>query len=82
MSGHTPFAALNSRENYYVKALYYVFGYNDLVDMLPGVPAQMKADAIEFAQLYSEQFAEAESVINIQDCFKMFLAGKKVFKRE
>ncbi len=82
MSGHTPFVALNSRESYYVKALYYAFGYNDLVDMLPGVPAQMKVDAIEFARLYSEQFKNAEHVINIQDCFKMYLSGKRVFKRE
>lgn len=77
-----PFSALNDRANYYVKALYYAFGFNDLVDMLPGVPAQMKVDAIEFAKLYSEQFADAEYVINIQDCFKMYLEGKRVFERD
>lgn len=82
MSGHKPFAALNTRDNYYVKAVYYAFGHNDLVDMLPGVPAQMKVDAIEFGQLYRDQFGEAESVISVQDSFKMFLAGKKEFKRE
>lgn len=77
-----PFSALNDRANYCVKALYYAFGFNDLVDMLPGVPAQMKVDAIEFAKLYSEQFADAEYVINIQDCFKMYLEGKRVFERD
>lgn len=77
-----PFAALNSRDNYYVKALYYAFGYNDLVDMLPGLPEQMKVDAIEFASLYRDQFGESEYVIALQDSFKMFLAGKKEFKRE
>lgn len=76
-----PFAALNSRDNYLIKALYYAYGYNDLVDMLPGLPAQMKVDAIEFATLYSDQFKEAESVIAIQDCFKMYLEGKRVFER-
>lgn len=82
MSGHTPFAELNDRRNYYTKALYYAYGHNDLVDMLPGVPDQMKVLAPEFAALYSEQFKDADHVINIQDCFKMYLAGKRVFKRE
>lgn len=82
MSGHTPFAALNSRNNYYMKALYFAFGHNHLVDMLPGVPHQMRVDAIEFAKLYSEQFKDAAHVIAIEDCFKMYLAGKQVFTRE
>lgn len=77
-----PFSALNTRDNYYVKAVYYAFGWNDLVDMLPGVPAQMKVDAIEFATLYRDQFGESEYVIALQDCFKMYLAGKKKFERE
>jgi hypothetical protein len=77
-----PFAVLNDRANYYVKALYYALGYNDLVDMLPGLPNQMKVDPIEFATLYRDQFAESEYVINIQDCFKMYLSGKQVFVRE
>ena len=81
MSGK-PIEALNSRANFVVKATYYAYGYNDLVDMLPGLPSQMKVDAMEFGKLYSEQFADAEHVINIQDCFKMYLSGKRVFKRE
>lgn len=76
-----PIEALNTRDNYYVKAVYYAFGWNDLVDVLPGVPAQMKVDAIEFGQLYRDQFGEAESVIALQDCFKMYLEGKRVFER-
>lgn len=75
-------ATLNSRDNYQVKALYYAFGWNDLVDMLPGVPAQMKVSPIDFAELYNQQFSGAEHVINVQDCFKMYLSGKTVFKRE
>lgn len=77
-----PFAALNSRDNYYVKALYYALGWNDLVDSLPGVSGGMKVDAIEFATLYRDQFGEAESVIAIQDCFRMHLAGAREFKRD
>lgn len=73
---------LNSRHNYRVKAFYYACGHNDLVDMLPGVPEQMKVNAMEFANLYERQFVGAEHVINIQDCFKMYLSGKRVFKRE
>lgn len=77
-----PFAALNSRDNYYVKALYYAFGWNDLVDTLPGLPSELKADPIEFAKLYRDQFGESEYVIALQDCFKMYQEGKRVFKRD
>lgn len=84
MSGHKPFAALNSRDSYYVKALYYAFGWNRLVDAIknPAFSATMKVDAIEFASLYRDQFVDADHVISIDDSFQMFLAGKKVFKRD
>lgn len=81
MSGHTPVAALNDRANYQVKALYYAFGFNGLIDALPGLPNEMKVNAVEFARLYSEQFTDAEHVINIADCLKMYVEGKRVFSR-
>lgn len=83
MSGHKPFAELNDRANFYVKALYYAYGHNDLVAAInnPAFTATMKVDPVQFADAYREH-AKQESIINIQDCFKMFLAGKRVFKRE
>jgi len=83
VSGHKPFSALNTRENYYVKAFYYALGHNDLVDAInnQAFTATMKVDAIEFADLYYNQFQHAKHVINIQDCLKMYLGGKRVFER-
>lgn len=74
---------LNSRDNYRVKALYYAYGHNDLVAAIgnPSFTATMKVDPTDFANLYHNQFAEAEHVIAVQDCFKMYLEGKRVFKR-
>lgn len=84
MSGHKPLSALNSRENFYVKAFYYALGHNDLVDAInnPAFTASMKVDAIEFADLYYNQFQNAEHVINVQDCLNMYLSGKRVFERD
>jgi hypothetical protein len=75
-------SVLNRRDAYLVKATYYAFGHNDCIDELPGLSKNLKADAVTFGRLYAEQFCEAENVISVQECFRMFLAGKKVFKRE
>lgn len=78
-----PFSALNDRANFYVKALYYAYGHNDLVAAIgnPSFTATMKVDCVAFADAY-QKHAENEHVINIQDCFKMYLEGKRVFKRD
>lgn len=75
-------AALNDRANYRLKALYYAYGHNDLVAAIgnPSFTASMKVDCSAFADAY-ERHAESEHVIAIQDCFKMFLDGKREFKR-
>lgn len=84
MSGHKAFAMLNAinEQSYYVKALYYAYGQNDLIRAInnPAFSASMMVDASKFAEAYANH-AASDHVINVADCLNMFRAGQTEFKR-
>lgn len=84
MSGYKAFAMLNAinEQSYYVKALYYAYGQNDLIRAInnPAFSASMMVDASKFAEAYANHSA-SDHVINVADCLNMFRAGQTEFKR-
>lgn len=86
MSPYKSFEMLNAinEQSYYVKALYYAYGQNDLIRAInnPAFSASMMVDASKFAECYANHIATGNGhIINVADCLNMFRAGQTEFKR-